>query len=144
MQPETYYVDRAMAPTRFVLALIGMFAGLAAALAAIGLYGVLSSMVRQRVPEIGIRMAFGAQPANVFRLIIGRGLWFAGIGLTIGLAGGLALTRMMARLLVSVTSWDPATYAATLAVFLGIAALACWIPARRAAAVEPNVALREE
>ena len=143
MRPLTEFLDRAMAPTRFALGLIAVFAGLAAALAAIGLYGVLSSLVRQRVPEIGVRMAFGAQPSNIFRLVIGEGLSLSAIGVTLGLVGAFLLTPAMAKLLVGVTATDPMTFAAMILVFFAIAAVACWIPARRAAGVQPNVALRE-
>jgi predicted permease len=143
VQPLSHFLDRAMAPTRFALALIAVFAGLAAALAAIGLYGVLSSLVRQRVPEIGVRMAFGAPPSTIFRLIAKQGLGLSAIGIAVGLIAAVLLTRVMANLLVGVTATDPITFGAMIVVFFGIAALACWIPARRAASVQPNVALRE-
>ncbi len=143
VQPLTDYVDKAMASTRFALALIAVFAGLAATLAAIGLYGVLSSLVRQRVSEIGVRMAFGATPSSIFRLVIGQGLALGAVGVGAGLVGAFALTRVMAKLLVGVSPTDPATFAAMTAVFIAIAGLASWIPARRAATLQPNVALRE-
>jgi putative ABC transport system permease protein len=143
VQPESFFVDRAMAPTRFTLSLIATFAALAAVLAAIGLYGVLSSLVRQRVSEIGVRMAFGAPPSRIFRLIIGQGLGLSAIGVAVGILSAFLLTRAMANLLVGVTAWDPATYAVMVGVFLVVAGGACWIPARRAAGVDPNVALRE-
>ena len=143
MKPLTDFIDRAMAPTRFALALITMFALLAATLAAVGLYGVLSSMVKQRVPEIGVRMAFGAQPSGIFRMIVGQGLRLSAIGVVFGLVAALLLTRAMTRLLIGVTPNDPLTFLTMIVVFFAIAALACWIPARRAASVQPNVALRE-
>lgn len=143
VQPESFFVDRAMAQTRFTLALIATFAALAAVLAAIGLYGVLASLVRQRVSEIGVRMAFGAPPAKIFQLIIGQGMGLSVLGVVVGAGAAFLLTRAMANLLVGVTAWDPATYATMVLVFLAIAALACFVPARRAAGVDPNVALRD-
>jgi putative ABC transport system permease protein len=143
LYPLTHYLDRAMAPTRFALALISVFAGLAALLAAIGLYGVLSNLVRQRVPEIGVRMAFGAVPSSIFRMVVGQGLKLSGIGVGIGLIAAFLLTRAMTRLLVGVTPTDPLTFAAMVLVFFIIAVVACYVPAHRAATVQPNVALRD-
>jgi predicted permease len=143
IKPLTDLLDRAMAPTRFALALIAVFAGLAATLAAIGLYGVLSSLVRQRVQEIGVRMAFGAQPSGIFRMVVGQGLSLSAIGIGIGLVAALLLTRAMTKLLIGVTPTDPLTFAAIVVVFFIIAAVASYLPARRAAGVEPNVALRQ-
>jgi putative ABC transport system permease protein len=143
MKPLTDLLDRAMAPTRFALALIGVFAALAATLAAIGLYGVISSLVRQRVQEIGVRMAFGAQPSWIFRMVVGQGLRLSSIGVVIGLAAALLLTRAMTKLLIGVTPTDPLTFATMVVVFFAIASLASFLPARRAARIEPNVALRE-
>jgi putative ABC transport system permease protein len=143
MRPMMDYLNRAMAPTRFALALIGLFAGLAATLAAIGLYGVLSSLVRQRGTEIGVRMAFGALPSGIFRMVVGEGLKLSAIGVVVGLAAALLLTRAMTKLLVGVTPTDPLTFVGMVVVFFVIAVVACFIPAHRAASVEPNVALRE-
>ncbi len=143
MKPLTAYLDRAMAPTRFALALIALFAGLAATLAAIGLYGVLSSLVRQRSTEIGVRMAFGAEPSGIFRMMVGQGLTLSAIGIGVGLVAALLLTRAMTKLLVGVTPTDPVTFVSMIVVFFVIAGIACWLPARRAASVQPNVALRE-
>lgn len=143
VKPLTDLVDRAMAPTRFALALIATFAGLAALLAAIGLYGVLSSLVRQRVSEIGVRMAFGAQPSGIFRMVVSQGLALSAVGIGIGLVAALLLTRGMTKLLIGVTPTDPLTFLTMVAVFLFIAILASWLPARRAAGVQPNVALRD-
>ena len=144
VQPLSENVSRAMAPTRFALGLISVFAGLAATLAAIGLYGVLANLVRQRASEIGVRIAFGAQPSSIFRLIIGQGMVLSVVGVVAGLIGAFWLTRTMARMLVGVTPTDPLTFASMVALFFGIAAAACWIPARRAAGLQPSVALREE
>jgi len=110
------------------------------------LYGVLSTTVRQRTAEIGVRMAFGATGDSIFRLMIGQGLILSGIGIVAGLAAALALTGVMqkADMLVSIKPTDPITYASIAVLFVIIASLACFVPARRAAALDPNVALREE
>lgn len=146
LKPMSDYIDRAMAPTRFSLVLIAVFGVVAAVLAAIGLYGVLSTTVRQRTAEIGVRMAFGATSQSVFRLMISHGLALSGIGIALGLAAALALTGVMQRadMLISIRPTDPVTYAAIAALFVAIAAVACWMPARRAARLDPNVALRDE
>jgi putative ABC transport system permease protein len=144
MHPLTDNVDKARSATRFALVLIGIFAAIAAVLAAVGLYGVLSSTVRQRTSEIGIRMAFGAQSSSIFGRVIGEGLRMSAIGIGIGLVIAVASTRVMSSMLVDVKPTDPLTFGAIVLVFLGIAAAACWIPARRAAAMDPNVALRQE
>jgi putative ABC transport system permease protein len=146
LKPMSDYVDRAMAPTRFSLVLIAVFAIVAAVLAGVGLYGVLSTAVRQRTAEIGVRMAFGATAQSIFRLMIGQGMLLSGIGIAGGLVAALALTGVMQRadMLVSIKPTDPLTYAAIALLFAAIAALACWIPSRRAASLDPNVALREE
>jgi predicted permease len=146
LKPMSDYVDRAMAPTRFSLVLIGVFAIVAAALAGVGLYGVLSTAVRQRTAEIGVRMAFGATAQSIFRLMIGQGMVLSAIGIAGGLVAAFALTGVMQRanMLVEIKPTDPLTYVSIALVFVAIAALACWIPSRRAAALDPNVALREE
>jgi len=146
LKPMSEYVDRAMAPTRFSLVLIAVFGAVAAVLAAVGLYGVLATAVRQRTAEIGVRMAFGASNDSIFRLMIGEGLVLSSIGIVVGLAAALALTGVMekASMLVSIKPTDPATYASIAALFLAIAMIACWVPARRAAGVQPTQALREE
>jgi predicted permease len=105
MQPMSAFVDRARTPTRFALALIGIFAGIAAVLA-VGLYGVLSTTVRQRTAEIGVRVAFGAAPSNIFRLVVGRGLLLSAIGIALGLAAAFGLTRVMTTMLVGVEPID--------------------------------------
>jgi len=113
-------------------------------LATVGLYGVLSSVVRQRTSEIGVRMALGAQKGNILRLVIGHGLGLSGAGILIGAVGALALTRVMTSMLVGVSATDPLTFGTIGLVFVAIAAVACWLPARRAARLDPTVALREE
>jgi putative ABC transport system permease protein len=137
-------VDKARSATRFALVLIGIFASIAALLAAVGLYGVLSSTVRQRTSEIGIRMAFGAQSSSIFGLVIGQGLRMSAIGIAIGLVIAIATTRVMSSMLVDVRPTDPITFVVMALLFLVIAAAACWVPARRAAGMDPNVALRQE
>ena len=144
MEPLEVLVQRSMAPTRFALVLIGVFAGVAVVLASIGLYGVLASVVRQRTSEIGVRMAFGAPTTSIFRLFIRQGLQLSAMGVAAGLVAAFALTRWMSSMLVGVTPTDPVTYVTIAALFIGIAAFACWLPARRAAALDPVVALRDE
>lgn len=145
-EPRTWrsYLDQQIAPTRFALILIGVFAGVAAVLAMIGLYGVLATTVRQRTTEIGVRMAFGASRSHILSLIIGQGLRLSAGGIALGVIAAIALTRVMASLLVGVTATDPPTFVAMAALFALVAAFAAWIPARRAAALNPNVALRDE
>jgi len=137
-------VDKARSATRFALVLIGIFASIAAVLAAVGLYGVLSSTVRQRTSEIGIRMAFGAESSSIFGLVIGQGLRMSAIGIGIGLVIAIATTRVMTSMLVNVKPTDPITFVGMVVIFLAIAAAACWLPARRAAGMDPNIALRQE
>jgi putative ABC transport system permease protein len=142
-QPMDALVRKAQAGTRFSLLLIGIFAGIAALLAAVGLYGVLSTVVRQRTAEIGVRMAVGAPPSRVFRLVIGYGLRLIAVGIAIGLFAALELTQALKSMLVEVKPTDPATFAAMAALFFIVAALASWMPARRAAALDPVECLRE-
>ena len=144
MQPMTAFVDKSVAPTRFAVVLIGIFAIVAGVLAAIGLYGVLATVVRQRTAEIGLRVVLGAQRQSILKLIIGEGLRLSFAGVALGLVAALAVTRLLRSLLVSVTPTDPLTFAAITALFFAIAAAACWLPARRAAALEPTAALRAE
>ena len=113
-------------------------------LAGVGLYGVLATLVRQRTAEIGVRMALGAAPAGIFQLIVGHGLRLSAAGIVVGLAAAAVLTRVMTSMLMGVKPIDPLTYAGMAAVFFAIAALASWLPARRAAALDPTVALRGE
>jgi putative ABC transport system permease protein len=143
-QPMRAFLDRAEAKTRFSLLLLGVFAVIAALLAGIGIYGVLSALVRQQTKEIGLRMALGAPPSSMFRFVAGQGLLLSGAGLSIGLAASLGLTRGLASMLVSVKPADPATFASTVALFLAIAFVASWLPARRAANLDPAAALRED
>jgi putative ABC transport system permease protein len=144
MQPMDALVEHAQASTRFSLLLIGVFASVAALLAGVGLYGVLSTVVRQRTPEIGVRMALGAAPAAIFSLVVGQGLRLSAAGIALGLVAAFELTRAMTSMLVGVKATDPATFAAMAVLFFVIAAIASWLPARRAAGLDPTAALREE
>ncbi len=138
------WVTEAMAQTRFLLALIGAFAGLALVLAALGLYGVISYSVRQRTREIGVRVALGASDREIRRLIVGHGLVVAAVGIGLGLVASVALTRVVTSYLVGVSATDPVTFAGVPVMLLGIAALASYLPARRAATINPVEALRDE
>jgi predicted permease len=138
------YVREARAPTRFSLVLIGVFGLVALILASVGLYGVLSYVVRQRTAEIGVRMAFGAGESRIVRLVVGQGMTLALIGLGIGMVAAAALTRVMSSMLVEVTPTDPVTFGGIAVFFTVVAALACYLPARRATRVDPMVTLRQE
>jgi len=129
---------------RFILQLIGAFASIAAVLAAVGIYGVASYGMRQRTHEIGVRMALGAREQQVVWLILRQNLTWLVIGIAAGLAGAIALTRLLASYLYSVKPADPSTFALIMLVQLAIAGLASFIPARRATKVHPMVALRYE
>jgi putative ABC transport system permease protein len=144
MQPMDAMVERAQAGTRFSLLLIGVFAVIAALLACVGIYGVLSTEAQQRTAEIGVRMALGATPGSVFKLVVGHGLRLSAIGVSIGLAAAFGLTRAMTSMLVGVKATDPVTFVAMAALFLIIAAVASGLPARRASGLDPTIALREE
>ncbi len=133
-----------LAPRRLSMLLLSGFAALALVLSCIGIYGVISHLVGQRTHEIGVRMALGAQPGDVMRLILGQGVRMAVIGVLIGIAAALALTRLMASQLFGVSSHDPLTFAAVGALLTLVALLACYVPARRAVRVDPLVALRYE
>lgn len=144
LQPMDKWVEGAQAATRFSFLLIGIFAVIAGLLAGVGLYGVLSTAVRQRTAEIGVRMALGAVPGSIFNLVVGQGLRLSAVGIAIGLAAAFLLTRLITSLLVGVKATDPVTFAAVALMFLAVASAASWIPARRAAALDPTEALRDE
>jgi len=137
-------VEDAQTGMRFSLVLIAAFAAIAALLAGVGLYGVLSTVVRQRTAEIGVRMALGAAPSGIFSLLIAYGLRLSVAGIAAGLVAALLLTRAMTSMLVGIKPTDPLTFSVMVMFFLLIAALATWVPARRAAALDPLNALREE
>jgi putative ABC transport system permease protein len=144
METMDAVVEHARAGTRFQLLLIGIFAVIAALLAAVGLYGVLSTVVRQRTAEIGVRVALGAAPGSIFSLIVGQGLRLSAAGVAVGLLAAYSLTSVMTSMLVGVKPTDPLTFVAMVLLFLSIAAVSSWLPARRAATLDPTRALRDE
>ena len=131
-------------PRRLNLYLLALFAAVALVLAAIGLFGVMAYLVTQRTREIGVRLALGATRREVLQLIVGRGVTLAAAGALLGIVVALWLTRLMSGLLFSVSATDPATFAAVPLVLIGVALVACYIPARRAMRVDPVSALRAE
>jgi predicted permease len=133
-----------MAPARWSMLLLAGFALVALVMAALGVFGVLSFVVSQRTKELGIRIALGADPGRVRGMVVGQGLGLAAAGLALGLAGALALTRFMSSMLFGIKPTDPITYVAVSVILLAIAALASYLPARRATRVDPLVALRAE
>ena len=145
---EFYELDHligdAVAPRRLITQLLGFFSGLALCLSALGLYGVIAYSVGQRTQEIGIRMAVGAQRIDVLRLILSGGLKLIGLGVVLGMAGTLALTRLLQSLLYGVTAHDPVSFAGNAALLAAVGALACLIPALRATRIDPIQALRAE
>jgi putative ABC transport system permease protein len=143
-KPLEEIVGDSLANRRFSMVLLSVFAALALLLSSIGIYGVTSYVVTQRTHEIGIRMALGAQRHQVLRLMLGQGMKMALLGVAIGVAVALALTRLMVKMLFGVSATDPGTFAAVATVLTGVALAACYIPARRAMRVDPIVALRHE
>jgi predicted permease len=143
-QPLTTLVANTVADRRLAMTMLGGFAGLALVLASIGVYSVMAYVVSQRTAEIGIRMALGATPQSVLRMVIGQGVRLAAIGVAIGVAVALAVTRLMQRALFEVQPHDPGIYLGLATLILAVACLACWIPARRATRIDPIAALRAE
>lgn len=144
VKPLEQYVDDSIAGTKFEAILLGIFAGLAFLLTAIGLFGVISYTTVRRTRELGIRLALGAERREIVGLVVTSGLWLAGLGTAIGLAAALLLSRFMASLLYGISATDPLTFAVVAIALVGTAALASYIPARRAARIDPMAALRYE
>ena len=143
MSPLQDVVTTSVGPERVSMFLLGLFALIALFLASVGLYGVVAYSVSQRTQEIGVRMAIGAQGRDVMRMIVGGGMKLALIGVAIGIAGALALARVVSTMLYEVTPFDPISYTVTPVLLLVVAVLACYIPARRAMRIDPILALRQ-
>ena len=137
-------IARSLLKRKFSMTLLSIFASVGVALAGIGLYGVMSYSVSQRTRELGIRIALGAQRSDVLRLVVREGMFLAGVGVVVGITSSLGLTRVLASLLFGVRATDLSTFAIVSMLLLAVALLACWLPARRATAVDPMVALRRE
>ena len=137
-------LDTSMARERMSMLILVVFAVVALTLASVGLYGVVSHGVTERTHEIGVRMALGAQPRHVLGLVVRQGLSMAMVGTVIGVAGAFALSRSVQGLLFGVTATDPVTFGAVVAMLLGVALVACYVPAWRATRVDPTTALRAE
>jgi putative ABC transport system permease protein len=133
-----------LAPRRFTMVLLGLFAGIALILAAAGIYGLLQYSTTQQTHDIGIRMALGARGMDVLKVVLGQGLKLTLMGVATGVTGALALTRVLSSLLYGVTPTDPVTLVSVSFVLIGVALLASYLPARRAARIDPMVALRYE
>lgn len=144
VHPLDEVVSDSLADRKFSMILLGAFAGLALVLSAIGIYGVISYIVGQRTHEIGIRLALGAHPSDVLRLILGQGTKLALIGVAIGIAAALALTSLMTKIIFGVSAHDPLTFIGVAIVLIAVALAACYFPARRAMRTDPMVALRYE
>jgi len=143
-EPMAQVFSRSVASRRYSMLLLGAFAALALLLSLMGIYGVLSYIVTQNTKEIGIRMALGAQPADVLKLIVGQGMVLTLLGVGLGVLGAFALTRLMSSLLYGVTATDPITFVVVSALLMVVGVLACYVPGRRATKVDPMIALRYE
>jgi putative ABC transport system permease protein len=133
-----------MTPARLRFVLLGVLAGLALALAAMGIYGVMAYSIAGRTREFGIRAALGASPANLMRLVVRQGLSLAALGLALGAAGAVGVTRLVRSVLFGIETSDAIAWAAAATILVCVAALACYIPARAAARVDPSEALRAD
>jgi ABC-type antimicrobial peptide transport system permease subunit len=143
-ESEEEVVAQSIASQRFFLIMLSVFAGLALLLASVGVYGVLSYLVGQRTREIGVRMALGAEPLDVLRMVLDDGVRMTLVGAALGVVAALGFTRLMTTMLFGVKPTDPITFVGVAMLLCGIALFACYLPARRAARVDPMVALRYE
>jgi putative ABC transport system permease protein len=136
-------VSGSLAQRRFSMEIVGLFALTSLLLAALGIYGVISYLVNERTHEIGIRLALGAARTNILQMVLGHGLRLALVGSAVGLVSAVIVSRLIASLLYGVQPTDPLTFAGVAILFLGVAVLACYLPARRATKIDPMIALRE-
>jgi putative ABC transport system permease protein len=144
MTPLVEVISESVAQQRFSMLLIALFGLVALFLSAVGLYGVVAYTVSLRTREIGLRMAIGAMPSDVMKMILGGGMKLAALGVVLGVAAALALSTLVEKMLFQVEPSDPASYGVTALILLAVAALACYIPARRAMRVDPMVTLQQE
>jgi len=142
IQTMEQVIDESLGQRRLTLLLLALFAGVALALAMLGIYGAIAYSVLQRTQELGIRRALGAQHADILRLVLRQGLTLAVAGVALGCGGAFALTRLMKTLLFQMNTADPATYLAVALLFVAVALIASYVPARRASKVDPMAALR--
>ena len=143
-QPMAHIIADSLAAQRFAMTLLGVFAALATVLASVGIYGVISYIAGQRTHEIGIRMALGAKQSDVLRMVLSQAGRMALVGVGIGLIAGLGVMRLMSSLLFGVSTHDPMTFSVVAVLLILVALAACYVPAHRAAKVDPMVALRYE
>jgi putative ABC transport system permease protein len=144
VRPMNDYLDAAFSEHRFTTLALGAFAALALALAALGIYAVMAFSVAQQTRELGVRLVLGASPSSLLRGVLRQGAGLVVPGLVLGLGGALAFSRVLRGLLFDVSPTDVATFAVVAGLLGAVAVLACWLPARRAARLDPSVALREE
>jgi len=143
-EPLTTTLEGQVAEPRLYALLLGVFAFIALAMAAVGIYSVIAYSVAQRTQEIGVRVALGAQTGAILKLVVGQGMKLVASGVALGLAASFSLTRLMSNMLFGVSAVDPMTFGAITLLLTFVALLACWVPARRATKVDPMIALRHE
>jgi putative ABC transport system permease protein len=144
VQPMRQRIERSLGPRRLAMVVLSSFAGLSLVLALLGTYGVISYAVSQQTKEIGIRVALGAEPRDVVTMVLRTGLALTAVGLLVGTLAFIGLARVLRALLYGVGAHDPPTMLAGVVILAGVALVACYVPARRAARVDPVTALREE